>query len=235
MAFGRGLDRDALLEQTRRRLPPALRSGAWFPVPTVRALARRLSCVIGEATFTASTASLCARPDCLKVSGQHLDRDRAIPTRVRGALHLPLSIGAERRLQFVGTESSPRFKSHDSLDSQHPTTWLLGYASCFLPAFLAAAHLFFIAKASRFRPSGLIAPRRGAAARFDPVSFRLARFAAQCLLVASMILLRPPGLRCLLRGWPLLLRVVTFAKGLFPATSRRADMARSMADRCVSS
>src|SRR2546429_6459004 len=30
VAFGRGLDRDALLEQTRRRLPPALRSGAWF-------------------------------------------------------------------------------------------------------------------------------------------------------------------------------------------------------------
>ncbi len=74
----------------------------------------------------------------------------------------PFPPGAERRLQFVGTESSPRFKCHDSLDSQHPTTWLLGYASCFLPAFLAAAHLFFIANASRFRPAGLIAPRRGA-------------------------------------------------------------------------
>jgi hypothetical protein len=108
----------------------------------------------------------------------------------------------------------------------------IGYASCFLPAFLAAAHLFFIASASRFRPAELIAPRRGAAVPFDVVP---ARFAAQRLLVASMILLRPSGLRCLLRGWPLLLGDVTFAKGLFPATSRRADMARSMADRCVSS
>src|SRR5712692_6150944 len=111
----------------------------------------------------------------------------------------------------------------------------LGYASCFLPAFLAAAHLFFMANASRFRPAGLIAPRRGATVRFDAVPIRLARFAAQRLLVASIILLRPSGLRCLLRGWPLLLGDVTFAKGLFPATSRRADMARSMADRCVSS
>ena len=111
----------------------------------------------------------------------------------------------------------------------------LGYASRFLPAFLAAAHLFFIARASRFRPAGLITPRRGAAALFDAVPVPLARFAAQRLLVASMILLRPSGLRCLLRRWPLLLGDVTFAKGLFPATSRRADMARSMADRCVSS
>ncbi|SRR5712692_5371105 len=63
----------------------------------------------------------------------------------------------------------------------------LGYASCFLPAFLAAAHLFFIANASRFRPAGLIAPRRGAAALFDAVPVPLARFAAQRLLVASMI------------------------------------------------
>ena len=171
----------------------------------------------------------------MKGAGQHLDRYRTIPTRVRGAIHLPLSALAERRLQFVGTESSPRFKCHDPLDSQHPTPWLLDYASCFLPAFLAAAHLFFIAKASRFRPSGLIAPRRGVAVRFDAVPVRLARFAAQRLFVASMILLRPSGLRCLLRGWPLLLGDVTFAKGLFPATSRRADMARSMADRCVSS
>jgi hypothetical protein len=111
----------------------------------------------------------------------------------------------------------------------------LGHASCFLPAFLAAAHLFFMAKASRFRPAGLMAPRRDVAVRFDAVPVRLARFAAQRFLVASMILLRPSGLRCLLRGWPLLLGVVTFAEGLFPATSRRADMARSMADRCVSS
>src|SRR2546426_2693798 len=111
----------------------------------------------------------------------------------------------------------------------------LGYASCLLPAFLAAAHLFFIANASRFRPSGLIAPRRGAAVRFDVVPVRLARFAAHRRLVASMILLRPSGLRCLLRCWPLLLGDVTFANGLFPSTSRRADMARSMADRCVSS
>jgi hypothetical protein len=147
----------------------------------------------------------------------------------------PFPPGAERRLQFAGTESSPRFKCHDSLDSQHPTPWFLGYASCFLPAFLAAAHLFFIANASRFRPAALIAPRRGAAVRFDDVPVRLARFAAQRFLVASMILLLPSGLRCLLRGWPLRLGDVTFAKGLFPATSRRADMARSMADRCVSS
>src|SRR6266851_3481218 len=53
----------------------------------------------------------------------------------------------------------------------------LGYASCFLPAFLAAAHLFFIANASRLRPSGLIAPRRGAAVLFDAVPVPLARFA----------------------------------------------------------
>jgi len=111
----------------------------------------------------------------------------------------------------------------------------LGYPSCFLPAFLAAAHLFFMANASRFRPAGLIAPRRGVAVRFDAVPAPLARFSAQRLLVASMILLRPSGLRCLLRGWTLRLGDVTFAKGLFPATSRRADMARSMADRCVSS
>src|SRR5712692_1227956 len=111
----------------------------------------------------------------------------------------------------------------------------LGYASCFLPAFLAAAHLFFIANASRFRPAALIAPRRGVAVRFDAVPIRLARFSAERLLVASMILLRPSGLRCLLRRWPLLLGDITFAKGLFSATSRRAEMARSMADRCVSS
>jgi hypothetical protein len=111
----------------------------------------------------------------------------------------------------------------------------LGYASCLLPAFLAAAHLFFIANASRFRPAGLIALRRGAAARLDAVPAPLARFAAQRFLVASMILLRPSGLRCLLRRWPVLLGDITFAKGLFPATSRRAEMARSMADRCVSS
>jgi hypothetical protein len=111
----------------------------------------------------------------------------------------------------------------------------LGYTNFFLPAFLVAAHLFFIANASRFRPSALIVPRRGAAARFDAVPVRLARFSAQRLLVASMILLRPSELRCLLRGWPLLLGDIAFAKGLFPATSRRADMARSMADRCVSS
>ena len=147
----------------------------------------------------------------------------------------PFPSAPRRRLQFVGTDSSPGFKCHDSIDSQHPTPWLLGYANCFLPAFLAAAHLFFIAKASRFRPAGLITPRRGAAARFDVVPAPSARFAAQRFLAAAMILLRPSGLRCLLRGWPLLLRVVTFAKGLFPATSRRADMARSMADRCVSS
>jgi len=99
---------------------------------------------------------------------------------------------------------------------------------------LAAAHLFFIAKASRFHPSGLIAPRRGAAARFDAVPAPSARFAAQRFLAAAMILLRPSGLRCLLRGWPLLLGDITFAKGLFPATSRRAEMARSMADRPAS-
>src|SRR6266850_6345167 len=116
-----------------------------------------------------------------------------------------------------------------------PTTRITGYASCFLPAFLAAAHLFFIANASRFRPAALIAPRRGAAVRFDATPAPLARFFAQRLLVASIILLRPSGLRCLLRGWPLPLGDATFAKGLFPATSRRADMARSMADRCVSS
>ena len=92
----------------------------------------------------------------------------------------------------------------------------LGYVSCFLPAFLAAAHLFFIANASRFRPAGLIAPRRGAAVRFDAIPAPLARFFAQRLLVAAMIRLRPSGLRCLLRGWPLLLGVVTFAKGLLP-------------------
>src|SRR5713101_1908963 len=98
----------------------------------------------------------------------------------------------------------------------------LGYASCFLPAFFAAAHLFFIANASRFRPAELIVPRRAAAARFDAVPVPLARFAAQRFLVASMIRLRPSGLRCLLRRWPFLLGIV--AKGLFPATSRRADM-----------
>src|SRR6266852_7436248 len=97
----------------------------------------------------------------------------------------------------------------------------LGYASCFLPAFFAAAHLFFIANASRFRPSGLIAPRRGAAVSFDAVPVRLARFAAQRFLVASIILLRPPGLRCLLRRWPLPLGDANFAKGLFPVASRR--------------
>ena len=109
------------------------------------------------------------------------------------------------------------------------------HASRCLPAFLAAAHLFFIANASRFRPAGLIAPRRGAAARFDAVPVPSARIAAQRFFAAAMILLRPSGLRCLLRGWPLLLGDITFAEGLFPATSRRADMARSMADRCVSS
>jgi len=100
---------------------------------------------------------------------------------------------------------------------------------------LAAAHRFFIAKANRLRPAGLIAPRRGAAARFDAVPVPSARIAAQRFFAAAMILLRPSGLRCLLRGWPLLLGEVTFAKELFPATSRRANMARSMADRCVSS
>jgi len=73
---------------------------------------------------------------------------------------------------------------------------------------LAAAHLFFIAKASRFRPAGLITPRRGAAARFDVVPAPSARFAAQRFLAAAMILLRPSGLRCLLRGWPLLLGIL---------------------------
>ncbi len=85
-----------------------------------------------------------------------------------------------------------------------------------MPAFLAASHLFFIAKASRFRPAGLIAPRRGAAVRFDAVPVSLTRFAAQRFFTAAMILLRPSGLRCLLRGWPLRLGVVTFARGLFP-------------------
>src|SRR5437879_13381416 len=94
----------------------------------------------------------------------------------------------------------------------------LGYASCLLPAFLAAAHLFFIANASRFRPSGLIAPRRGAAVRFDVVPVRLARFAAQRRLVASMILLRPSGLRCLLRVWPLSLGGSTLSRAHSPRT-----------------
>ena len=76
-----------------------------------------------------------------------------------------------------------------------------------------------MAKASRFRPAGLMAPRRDVAVRFDAVPVRFARFAAQRFLVAAMILLRPSGLRCLLRGWPLRLGDVTFAKGLFPATS----------------
>lgn len=111
----------------------------------------------------------------------------------------------------------------------------LGYSSCFLPAFLAVAHLFFIANASRFRPAALIAPPRGAAVRFDAAPVPSARFFAQRLLVASMIRLRPSGLRCLLRGWPLRVADVTLAKGLFHVTSRRADIARSMADRCVSS
>jgi len=122
---------------------------------------------------------------------------------------------------------------HSTPSIRHPGFCF--YASCFLPAFFAAAHLFFIANASRLRPAGLIPPRRDVAVRFDVVPAPLVRFAAQRFLVAAMILLRPSGLRCLLRGWPLLLGVVTFAKGLFPATSRRADMARSMADRCVSS
>jgi hypothetical protein len=85
----------------------------------------------------------------------------------------------------------------------------LGYASCFLPAFLAAAHLFFIANASRFRPAGLISPRRGAAVRFDAVPSSIALLAAQRFLVAAMILRRPSGL---LRGWPLLPGVITIAK-----------------------
>ncbi len=129
----------------------------------------------------------------------------------------------------------PHKKGGKKLWFQTLPTAALGYASCFLPAFLAAAHLCFIARASRFRPSGLIAPRRGVAVRFDAAPSPLARLAAQRFFVAAMILLRPSGLKCLLRGWPLLLGDVTCAKGLFPATSRRAEMARSMADRCVSS
>jgi hypothetical protein len=73
------------------------------------------------------------------------------------------------------------------------------HASRCLPAFFAAAHLFFIAKASRFRASSLSLPRRErvrAAAVFGAVPV-LAGFlaAAPRLFVASMILLRPSGLR----------------------------------------
>jgi len=112
------------------------------------------------------------------------------------------------------------------------------YASCFLPVFFAAAHLFFIANARRFRPSALITPRRedaGAAARFGAEPAPLARLTAQRLLVASMILLRLSGLRRLFRGLPSTLGVTTPAEGLSPVASRRANMARSMADRCFSS
>jgi hypothetical protein len=107
-----------------------------------------------------------------------------------------------------------------------------------LPAFFAAAHLFFIANASRFLPAALIAPRRerdGAAARFDAALVPCARFAAQRLFVASMILLRPSGLSRLFLGLPLTLVDAPLADGLTPVASRKADMARSMADRCFSS
>src|SRR6266478_4718459 len=79
------------------------------------------------------------------------------------------------------------------------------YASCFLPAFLAAAHLLFITNASRFRPSALSVPRRerdGAAALFGAVPAPAALLAAQRFFVASMILLRPSGLRRLFRDLP---------------------------------
>src|SRR5713101_255609 len=72
------------------------------------------------------------------------------------------------------------------------------HASRCLPAFLAAAHLFFIASASLFRPSSLSLPRRerdGDAALFGTIPVPPVFLAAQRLFVASMILLRPSGLR----------------------------------------
>src|SRR5438034_1601772 len=87
--------------------------------------------------------------------------------------------------------------------TQNKTLSLNGrHASRCLPAFLAAAHLFFIASASLFRPSSLSLPRRergGAAALFGAVPVPPVFLAAQRLFVASMILLRPSGLRCLFR------------------------------------
>ena len=59
--------------------------------------------------------------------------------------------------------------------------------------------------------------------------------AAQRLLIASIILLRPSGLKCL---FFLLLWGILFPSALVaadPVTSRSADRARSMADRCFSS
>ena len=182
----------------------------------------RLAAFAGRSAFrfcsSAAGIPVVPRPASILFHAHALSHDRPPVSPKRNQRNPP-----KNNLRTIGGKIK-----HNNLAS-------LGYASCFLPAFLAAAHLFFIAKASRFRPSGLIAPRRGVAVRFDAVPIRLARFVAQRLLVASMILLRPSGLRCLLRCWPLLLGDVTFAKGLFPATSRRADMARSMADRCVSS
>src|SRR5260370_24722937 len=110
----------------------------------------------------------------------------------------------------------------------------MSHASRCLPAFLAAAHLFFIAKASRFRPASLNLPRGerdGTACRFGVPAWA-ALFAAQRLLVASMILLRPSGLKCL---FFVLLSATSGPLAGEPVISRSADIARSIADRCFSS
>src|SRR5260370_32823283 len=110
----------------------------------------------------------------------------------------------------------------------------MSHASRCLPAFLAAAHLFFIANASRFRPASLTLPRRerdGTATRFGVPAWA-ALFAAQRRLVASMIRLRPSGLKCLFFVLP---SAPSGPVAGEPVISRSADMARSMADRCFSS
>jgi len=94
-----------------------------------------------------------------------------------------------------------------------------------------------MANASRFRPSSLSLPRRGRdeAAAFFGAPALPDLCAAQRLLIASIILLRPSGLKCL---FFLLLWGILFPSALVaadPVTSRSADRARSMADRCFSS
>jgi hypothetical protein len=103
------------------------------------------------------------------------------------------------------------------------------HASRCLPAFFALAHLFFIANASRFRPASLSLPRRE---RAGTAAVWAVLFAAQRLLVASMILLRPSGLR---RLFFVLLSTTSGPVVGEPVISRSADIARSMADRCFSS
>src|SRR5580700_7171177 len=44
--------------------------------------------------------------------GQHFERYVAAEFRIGGAIHLPHSTGAKRRLDFIGAEFCPRSKSH---------------------------------------------------------------------------------------------------------------------------